>query len=156
MQKEYINTFSGFGKSAVDATKELVEINSRLMSKILESQIKLTHVFVESSEKQISALSNMKDPSSFVETQTALFEDYSAKMTEAAQTSAQLAQEAAEELKAWFEKGVKTGEEAVKEVAVKAAAAAPIKAPAAKAPVKKAPAKKAPAKKAPAAKPAAN
>jgi|GEM_PF-631271 hypothetical protein len=144
MTNEYLDSFNGFSKSAIEATKELVEINGRLMSKMLENQISIANTFVESSEKQVSSAGKSSDPKDFVAQQTALFEDYAAKLTQAAQANAKLAQQASEELKTWFEKGVKTADEAVKDVAKTAAAASPVKAPvAAKSPAKKAAPKKA-------------
>ena len=154
MKKEYVTTASDYGKSAIKANKELVEINGRLMSKMLESQISLASVLVESGEKQMAAAANVKDPKTYVETQTALLEEYAAKLTETAQSNAKLAQEAGEQLKAWFEKSVKTADEAVKEAAVKAGAPmTSAKKPVAKPAVKKtAPKKAAPAATKPAAK----
>lgn len=127
MSNEYLDSFNGFGKSAIDATKELVEINSKLMSKMLENQISLANTFVESSEKQVATAGKTADPKDFIASQTALFEEYSAKLAEAAQANAKLAQDAGEELKTWFEKGVKTADEAVKDAAKKSASASPMK-----------------------------
>ena len=144
MSNEYLDSFNGFGKSAIDATKELVEINSKLLSRMLENQISLANTFVESSEKQVAKAGKNADPKDFIASQTALFEEYSAKLAEAAQANAKLAQDASEELKVWFEKGVKTADEAVKDAAKSAAAASPIKTAATvKAPAKKAAPKKA-------------
>ena len=137
MTNQYADSFNEFGKSAIEATKELVEINSRLMSKMLENQIRVANMFVESSEKQVSSVSTA-DPKDFVASQTAFFEEYATKLTEVAQANAKLAQEAGEELKTWFEKGVKTADEVVKDAAKTAATVSPIQSVAKKAPAKKA------------------
>ena len=163
MKNEYLDSINLFGKSAVESTKELVEINSRLMSKMLENQISVANLLIESSEKQISSAGGKTDPKDLLASQTALYEEYASKFAEAAQANAKLAQQAGEELKTWFEKGVKTADEAVKGVASSVATAsqassAPTKATsapsattsAAKTAPKKASAKKSPAKKAPA------
>lgn len=122
MQNEILNAMTGYGKNAVEATKELVDINGKLMAKILDSQVELANLYVEGSEKQLDVASSTTDPKELVAAQTALVEEFSAKLAEFSQTSAQLAEEAGEELKAWVEKGVKAGEEAVKDAASKAAA----------------------------------
>uniref|UniRef100_UPI00405453C6 hypothetical protein n=1 Tax=Pseudomonas sp. TaxID=306 RepID=UPI00405453C6 len=60
------------------------------------------------------------DVKDFIATQTALVEEFTGKLTEAAQANAAVAQEVSEELKTWFEKsvekGVKSADEAVQEV----------------------------------------
>jgi ribosomal protein S17E len=149
MTNEYLDSFDGFGKSAIEATKELVEIIGRLMSKMLENQISVANMFIESGEKQVSSADANKDPKDFVASQTALIEEYAAKLTEAAQANTKLAQEAGEALKSWFEKGVKTADEAVKNAAKTAAPATAVSRPAAAkpAPAKKGAPKKSSAKK---------
>ena len=127
MQTEIFNTVSGYGKDAISVAKELVEINSRLMSKVLESQISLANLYVEGSEKQLDVAKGSTDPKEFIASQTALVEEFTGKLTEAAQANAAVAQQVSEELKTWFEKGVekdvKSADEAVQE-AVKVATAA--------------------------------
>ena len=119
MQTEILSSVSLFGKDAISAAKELVEINSRLMTKVLESQISLANLYVEGSEKQLDAAKS-GDVKDFIATQTALVEEFTGKLTEAAQANAAVAQEVSEELKTWFEKsvekGVKSADEAVQEV----------------------------------------
>ena len=119
MQTEILSSVSLFGKDAISAAKELVEINSRLMTKVLESQISLANLCVEGSEKQLDAAKS-GDVKDFIATQTALVEEFTGKLTEAAQANAAVAQEVSEELKTWFEKsvekGVKSADEAVQEV----------------------------------------
>ena len=121
MQTEFFNVFNLYGKEAIAATKELVAINSRLLSKVLESQVSLANLYVEGSEAQIEAAKDFSDLKTFVAKETALVEVYAGKLTEAAQSSVKLAQDTAEEFKGWFEKGLKTADEAVKEVAKAAA-----------------------------------
>ena len=127
MQTEILNSVSGYGTDAISAAKELVEINSRLMSKLLESQISMANLFVAGSEKQLDVAKGATDPKKFIASQTALAEEFTGKLTEAVQANAAVAQQAPEELKSWFEKGVEKGvksaDEAVQEV-VKAASAA--------------------------------
>lgn len=119
MTNDIFSAFTGYGKNSVEATKELVGINGKLMAKILDSQMALANLYVEGSEKQLEVASVSTDPKELIAAQTALVEEYSAKLTDFAQSSAQLAEEANAELKSWFEKGAKAGEEAVKEAASK-------------------------------------
>ncbi len=121
MQTKVLTTFCSFGKEAISATKDLVAINGRLFSKTLETQVSLANLYVESSEAQLELAKDISDLKTFVAKETAFVEEYASKLTEAAQGSVKLAQETAEEYKSWFEKGLKTADEAVKEVAKSAA-----------------------------------
>lgn len=153
MQQDYTKSISEMGHTALEATKELVEINGKFMGKMLENQMSLATFYVETSEKQISLASQASDPKELFTAQAGLMEECSAKLADATQANAKLAEEAGEEIKAWFEKSMKTADDAVKEATSSATPApakkaAPKKAPATKPAAKKAAPKKAPAKKA--------
>lgn len=159
MQQQMLSNFSRYGKTAIDSTKELVAINGRLISKVLDNQIQFASTVVESGTKEVDP-AIAKDPKALFEFQSSLFEEYSVIFKSQAETGAKAFQEAGEEYKTWFEKSIKTADEAVKEVTETVAkapvAAAPKAAPAKKPAAKKAPAKKAaPKAAAPAKKPAA-
>ncbi len=137
MKTDMMISFSDYGKTALAAAKELVEINSKLMGKVLDAQISLANLYVESGEKQLETVQAVTDPKEYMSAQAALLEDYAAKLADAAQANVKLAQEASEELKGWFEKGMKTADKAVKKAAASAAPVAPKKPAAKKAPAKK-------------------
>ena len=155
MEQQIFSNFSQYGKNAIDSTKELVAINGRFVTKVLDNQIQFANTVMGSSIKEIDA-SATKDPAAFIQHQSSLLEEYSEIFKAQAQTSAKVFQEAGEELKTWFEKGVKTADTAVKkasEAVNREVAAAPVaaKKPATKKasakPAKKAAPKKAAAKK---------
>lgn len=175
MQQELISNFNQFGKNVVSSVREFTDINGRLAGKVLESQIGLAKIFVETSAKQVDAAEAINSPVEYVNKQTALVEELSEKISDATKNSVSVAKEANLELKSWFEKGIKAADEAVKDAnhsvataVVSKASPAPVakKAPAAKKPAVKAkatakssakpkvaaktktPAKKAPVKKA--------
>ena len=157
MQQQIFSNFSRYGKNAIDSAKELVAINGRLMSKVLDNQIAFTSTVVDSSSKELGT-SATKDPKAFVQYQSSIIEEYSEIFKTQAQTNAKVFQETGEELKAWFEKSVKAADAEVKkasETMKTEAVAAPLvaKKPATKKPAAK-PAKKATAKKAAAKTPA--
>ena len=125
MQQEFLKSFDDYSKSAISASKELIDINSRVLNKVLETQITLANLAVEGGEKQLDLTAGSStDPKAYVTKQTALIEELAAKLGEIAQANAKFAQEAQEDLKVWFEKGVATADNAVKEVAESAAKAA--------------------------------
>lgn len=110
---------SGHGKNSIEAAKALVDINGKLMSKVLEGQVALANLYIEGSEKQLDAASASTDPKEFLATQTALVQEYSAKLSEFAESSAKLAEETSQELKSWFEQGLETSKEEVKKATTK-------------------------------------
>lgn len=122
MQTDILNAFSAYGKNSVDSVKSLVELNGEFLNKVLESQMTLANLYVEGSEKQLEVATETTDPKEFISKQTALVEEYSAKLSEFAQANTKLAEEASEKLKVWVEEGVKVAEENVKEAASKATA----------------------------------
>ena len=138
--EESTAAYTEMSKGALDATRELVEISGRFMGKALENQIEFANLVVDTYAKQLDVAKDSVDPQTFVENETAFVEAATEKFTVVAKTNVALAEETGEELKTWFEKGVKTADETVKEVVSKSTPK--------KAPVKKAVAKKAPVKKA--------
>ena len=92
--------------NAIAATKELVEINGRLMEKFLENQIGLANLCVEGSEKQLHAVGNVTNAQDFTEKQTTLIEEYREKLTAVTGDNIKLAQDAGEEYVAWFKRNL--------------------------------------------------
>lgn len=114
-----MEVFGAYSKHSVDSVKSLVELNGEFLGKVLESQVSLANIYVEGSEKQLDVATGTKDPQEFVSKQTALVEEYTAKLSEFAQENSKLAEEASAKLKSWLEEGVKFAEESVKEAASK-------------------------------------
>ncbi|MFX4227995.1 MAG: phasin family protein [Porticoccaceae bacterium] len=140
MQAELISSFSDYSKTAVISAKELLEINKRLMGKMLDSQISLAALYVESSEKQLGLMESIDKPAEFLSKESSLIEEYSNRFADVAQKRMQIVKETSEEFKSWVEKGMKVADEAVKEVqsnAVTAVEAKPAQAPVTKKPAVK-------------------
>jgi hypothetical protein len=114
MQNEFLSTLSAYSKNSVDSAKSLVELNGTFLNKILESQVALANLYVEGSEKQMEVATGTSDPKEFISKQTALVEEYSAKLADFAQANTKLAEEASEKLKEWVEDGVKLAEASAK------------------------------------------
>ena len=150
MQQQLFSNYSLCGKNAIDSAKELIEINGRLVTKVLDTQIQFTNTFMGNSIKELDA-STAKDPKAFIQYQSSLFEEYSEIFRTQAKANAKVFQEAGEELKTWFEKGVKTADTAAKKASEAATTPSAAKKPVAKKasakPAKKSAPKKAAAKK---------
>lgn len=111
MSDEIMKNFQDFNKATIDATKELVELNGRLMGRVLERQVELANLYIEGGEKQLEATKGSSDPQEFVKKQTAIIEEYSTKLTELTESNIQLAKEAGDELKNWLNKNLKAATE---------------------------------------------
>jgi hypothetical protein len=113
----YFPKNDAFFNTAVSATKELVDINAKYASEVLQKSIGMANLYVENSEKQYQAASEVKDIKDFSATQSALVEDYTARITEVAEANMKIAQGATEEYQAWFKKNFEAAEVVAKEAA---------------------------------------
>ena len=107
MTDDIMKNFENFNKATIQATKELVELNGKLMGKVLESQVELANLYIEGGEKQLEATKGVSDPQDFVSRQSRIMQEYSDKLANITERNIKLAQEAGEELKTWMEKNVK-------------------------------------------------
>lgn len=116
MQQEFVNTMSNFGKSAAEAAKSLGEINSKIAEQVIENQLAVANLFVESSVNQAKLAQETKDVKEFWTKQASLTDEYAGKAMDLAKQNVELAQQAGEQYKAWFEQGVAQANEAAGEV----------------------------------------
>lgn len=107
MTDDIMKNFEKFNQSTIQATRELVELNGKLMGKVLESQVELANLYIEGGEKQLEATRGVSDPQDFVSRQTQIMQEYADKLTKVTEKNIKLAQSAGEDLKAWLEKNAK-------------------------------------------------
>ena len=110
MAEDIMKNFQEFNKATIEATKELVELNGRLMGKVLESQVELAHLYIEGGEKQLEATKGISDPQDFVKKQSTIIEEYTTKLSRLTEENIKLAQQAGEELKDWLNRNIKAAE----------------------------------------------
>ena len=110
MAEDIMKNFQEFNKATIDATKELVELNGRLMGKVLESQVELANLYIEGGERQLEATKDVSDPQDFVKKQSVIIEEYTNKLTRLTEGNIKLAQQAGEELKNWLSRNLKMAE----------------------------------------------
>lgn len=110
MADDIMKNFQEFNKATIDATKELVELNGRLMGKVLESQVELANLYIEGGEKQLAATKDVSDPQDFVKKQSVIIEEYTNKLSSLTENNIKLAQQAGEELKSWLNRNLKVAE----------------------------------------------
>ena len=107
MTDDIMKNFEKFNQSTIQATKELVELNGKLMGKVLESQVELANLYIEGGEKQLEATKGVSDPQDFVSRQSQIMQEYADKLSKVTEKNIKLAQQAGEEMKAWLEKNSK-------------------------------------------------
>lgn len=106
MQKELIDQWASLGKGALDSMKELGEINAKIVGKMTEQQQAILNACLEASAKEMSLVSEAKDPKDLLANQAALAQEYNAKFVEIVRATNDLLTECKNELSAWAEKGV--------------------------------------------------
>ncbi len=121
MQPDVMNTMNDMGKNALEAAKTLGEINSKLVEKLVEKQLAAANLCVESGIKQVKLAQDSKDVQDYWTKQAALLEEYAGRIMDLAKQQVEFAQEAGEEYKSWFEKGVQRASTAAKTATKKAA-----------------------------------
>ena len=107
MADDILKNFEKLNQSTIQATKELVVLNGKLMGKVLESQVELANLYIEGGEKQLAATKGATDPQEFVSRQSAIMQEYANKLAQVTEKNIKLAQDAGVELKAWLEKNAK-------------------------------------------------
>lgn len=113
----YFPKNEAFFNNAISATKELVDINARYASEVLETSVGFANLYVEGSEKQYQVVSDVKDVKDYTSKQSALVEEYSAKVAEIAEENIKLAQDVSEQYQSWFKKNFEAAEVVAKEAA---------------------------------------
>ncbi|MDQ4148269.1 MAG: phasin family protein, partial [Pseudomonadota bacterium] len=94
-QNEFFNLYNVFAKTAVDATRQLTDINVRTYEKLLKRQVELTSDLVESAVKQ--------GVSHYMAAQKQLAEDYADKAQKANKDTVRIITQAQDELNSYLE-----------------------------------------------------
>ncbi|MFZ0488367.1 MAG: phasin family protein [Arenicellales bacterium] len=124
MQQDFVNTINDFSKNAVEATKSLSEINSKLAEEVIERHVAAVNLCVEGGASQVKLAQETKDVKEFWSKQAALTDEYAGKAMDLAKKNVELAQKVGEQYKAWFEKGFAQANKAASEATKKVEASA--------------------------------
>ena len=113
---DYLNV-----ENFLSATRELVEINARYMGELLDNQVDLANFCVESGEKALEAVNNVKDYHDLAVKQREMVEEFASKLTDITEKNIKLVQDTGKEVQTLLNKNIQAVQ---KEVAkpVKAAA----------------------------------
>jgi len=93
--------------NVLSATREFVEINSRYMGELLDNQIDLANFYVDSGEKVLAAVNNIKDYQDLVARQKEMAEEFASKLTDVAEKNIKLVQETGKEIQTLLNRNLK-------------------------------------------------
>jgi phasin family protein len=103
---ELMQQWIELNKSAMEAIKELGEINTSAMTRLTQRQMDMVGLYMEGSAKQLEALSGAKTPQEAVAAQSNLFIELNEKLMSNARQTVEVLTDVKSELAAWVEKGM--------------------------------------------------
>lgn len=106
MQNELIQQWTELNKTAMEAIKELGEINTNAMTRLTQRQMEMVSLYMEGSAKQLEALSQAKGVPDLITAQSQLFAELNEKLMENARQTLEVLVEVKTELSSWVEKSV--------------------------------------------------
>ena len=93
--------------NVLSSTREFVEINARYMGELLDTQVDLANFCVDSGEKALSAINEVKDFQGLVNKQKELAEEFASKVTGIAERNIKLAQDTGNEIQTLLNRNLK-------------------------------------------------
>ena len=106
MQNDLIQQWTELNKAAMEAIKELGEINTTAMTRLTQRQMDMVNLYIEGGSKQLTALSEAKGVQDIVSAQSRLFTELNEKLMENARQTLEVLVDVKSELSAWVEKSV--------------------------------------------------
>jgi hypothetical protein len=117
MQKQVIDQWGEFTRTALDSLKELGQINTKLVTRLSQQQLELLNTSLEAAGRETQLVGESKGYNDLVAHQSALAAEYNRKFLDIVRTTTNVLEETRNELTAWVEKGVKSVERATRDVA---------------------------------------
>jgi phasin family protein len=108
MQNELIQQWTELNKAAMEAIKELGEINTNAMTRLTQRQMDMVSLYMEGSAKQLEALGQSKGVQDIINAQSRLFAELNEKLMENARQTLDVLFDVKGELSAWVEKSVQS------------------------------------------------
>lgn len=103
---EVMKQWANFNKTAMDAMKELGEINTQMMTRLTQRQMEMASLYMETGAKQLEALSEVKGMQDMMAVQTRLFTELSEKLVDNARQTMEVLAEGRTQLTNWSEKKI--------------------------------------------------
>ncbi len=111
MENDLLKQWTDMNKSAMDAIKELGEINTTAMTRLTQRQMDMISLYMESGAKQLETLSQAKNMQDLAATQSKLFSEMNEKLLDNARQTVEVLVDVKAELSAWVEKGMQQASE---------------------------------------------
>ena len=102
MTDDIMKNLEAMNRRTLKATRELIDLNGKLMNRILQNQMELANLYIEGGERQLEAGQQSSDPGEYQKNQAAIMEEYSRKLAKVTEDNISLARQAGEELQNWF------------------------------------------------------
>lgn len=103
---ELLKQWTEMNKSAMDAIKELGEINTSAMTRLTQRQMDMISLYMESGAKQLEMMSEVKNVQDLAAAQSKLFTEMNEKLLDNARQTVEVLVDVKAELSAWVEKGM--------------------------------------------------
>ena len=105
METNFMKNFKNLADSAVEASKNLENINTSVIEKFAETNMQLATSLIEAGTAAADGLSETKEIPDVFSIQTGLLSRYNESMVNAAKSTASIMNSARTEYQEWFEKG---------------------------------------------------
>jgi phasin family protein len=106
-QNELIQQWTELNQAAMEAMKELGQINTNAMTRLTQRQMEMVSLYMEGSAKQLEALSQTKGVPDLITAQSQLFAELNEKLMANARQTLDVLVDVRTELSSWVEKSMK-------------------------------------------------
>ena len=105
---DYLNV-----ENFLSATRELVEINARYMGEVLDNQVELANFCVESGEKALEAVNDIKDYHDLAMKQKDMVEEFASKLTDITEKNIKLVQDTGKDIQTLLNRNLQAAQKQV-------------------------------------------
>jgi phasin family protein len=106
MSNEILKQWTELNQNAMEAIKELGEINTTTMTRLTQRQMEMVNLYMEGGAKQLQALNEAKGVPDTVTAQTQVITEVNEKLMENARQTMEVLADAKTQLSAWAEKSI--------------------------------------------------
>jgi phasin family protein len=106
-QNELIQQWTELNQAAMEAMKELGQINTNAMTRLTQRQMEMVSLYMEGSAKQLESLGHTKGVPDLISAQSQLFAELNEKLMANARQTLDVLVDVRTELSSWVEKSMK-------------------------------------------------
>jgi len=109
MTNDITKQWSEISKTAIESMKELGNINTKVMEKLIEQQLAVLNTCMEASQKEIELAAsgeNAQNPQALVAAQAELMAEYNSKLMKIVQSTGDILKDCNSEITNWADKGM--------------------------------------------------